>query len=309
MAKKITRKRSHGKSPALPPLPSRHSMERMMADLHRVLDNQQFHTLDDANKFLQNLHGQVPRSPARSPLEQAQHLAWDAWDAATPQQAAKLARQALAVSPDCADAYNVLANTEAKTIEEAYDFYRTAVEAGERSLGPTFFRENKGHFWGMLETRPYMRARQGLAECLWDLGREEEAIAHYEALLELNPNDNQGIRDVLLGCYLKRGNDAGAWHLYEQYGGDGTAFFAWTRVLVEFRRGKLNASAKALRAALKQNPHVLGFLSGREKLPRHLPDHYSLGGENEAIIYMSLFAEAWLATPGVLAWLLGQIER
>lgn len=252
MAKKIKRKRSQGKSPALPPLPSRQSMERTMADLHRVLEGQQFQGLDEANKFLQNLlseGGRIPQSSGRAPLEKAQDLAWEAWDAATPQHAAKLARQALAISPDCADAYNVLAEVEARTSEEAYELYRTAVETGERSLGQAFFEEHKGHFWGMLETRPYMRAQQGLAECLCSMGREDEAITHYEALLELNPNDNQGIRDVLLGCYLKRGNDVGAARLYEQYPNDGMASFIWTNVLVKFRRGNLDEACEALQVA------------------------------------------------------------
>ncbi len=309
MAKKIKRKSAGTTSPAPPALPRREAMERTIADLHRMLEGRQFESLDEANKFLQSFQGQVPRSSARSPLEEAQQLAWDAWEAPTPQQAATLARQALAISSDCADAYNVLAKVEARTIEEASEFYRRGVEAGERSLGPEFFRKNKGHFWGMLETRPYMRARQGLAECLWGMGREGEAIAHYEAILELNPNDNQGIRDGLLGCYLKRGDDAGASRLYKRYGDDTTAFFVWTRVLVEFRRGNLDAAGKALRAAVKHNPHVLAFLSGKKKMPRWQPDYYGFGDENEAIIYVRLFAEAWLVTPEALGWVRQQVEK
>lgn len=309
MAKKIKRKSAGTTAPAPPALPSREAMERSIADLHRMLEGRQFESLDEANTFLQSLQGQVPRSSARSPIEEAQQLAWDAWEAPTPQQAAMLAKQALAISPDCADAYNVLAQVDTRTVEEARDFYRKGVEAGERHLGPKFFRENKGHFWGMLQTRPYMRARQGLAECLWELRREEEAITHYEALLELNPNDSQGIRDGLLGCYLKRGDDAGASRLYKQYGDDATAFFIWTRVLVEFRCGKLGAAGKALRAAVKHNRHVLAFLTGRKKPPRRQPDSYGFGDENEAIIYMKLFAEAWLATPEALGWVLQQVER
>jgi len=42
-----------------------------------------------------------------------------------------------------------------------------------------------------------------LAQLLRGAGRAEDAICHFEALLELNPNDNQGVRDILLGCYLR----------------------------------------------------------------------------------------------------------
>lgn len=312
MAKKIKRKSPRGKASPLPPLPSRKSMERVTADLHRLLEGQQFQSLDEANTFLQghlSEDGRIPQSAGRSSLEKAQDLAWDAWDAPTDRQAAKLARQALAISPDCADAYNVLAQMEAGTPTEVYELYRKAVDAGERSLGRAFFEEHKGHFWGLLKTRPYMRARQGLADSLWSLGQEEKAIAHYEAILELNPGDNQGIRDTLLSRYLTRGNDAGVSRLYEQYPDDWSASFLWSRVLLECRRGDHRAAAKALRQAMQQNPHVPDYLLGTTKLPRHLPDSYSVGGEDEAVLYIFHFGEAWVATPAALTWLFEQTKR
>ena len=39
------------------------------------------------------------------------------------------------------------------------DYYAKGVEAGELALGPKGFKQYAGHFWGFLETRPYMRAR------------------------------------------------------------------------------------------------------------------------------------------------------
>ena len=47
----------------------------------------------------------------------------------------------------------------AETPEQALELYRKGVEAGERALGSESFNEYAGHFWGHLETRPYMRAR------------------------------------------------------------------------------------------------------------------------------------------------------
>ena len=309
MSRKIKRKANKKESFTLP---NRQGMDRITADLGRLLQGQNFKNIDEANAFIKKIvsgGGLIPHSAARSPLEEAQDLVYAAWEAPTPRQATELARKALAISPDCADAYNVLAGTEARSVQEKCDLYRRGVEAGEHALGASFFEENKGHFWGMIETRPYMRARQGLAECLLRLGKEQEAIKHYEALLELNPNDNQGIRDMLLGCYLKRGDDAGAARLYEQYPDDSMASFVWTKLLVEFRRGGPPAASKALPAAIKENPHIPNFLCGRKKLPRYLPDMYGWGDENEAIVYMANFAEAWSANPDALLWLKSQIER
>src|SRR5215217_8161002 len=93
----------------------------------------------------------------------------------------------LKVSPDCADAYVLLAEEDAGSLEEARELYQKGVEAGERALGRETFEEEAGHFWGILETRPYMRARQGLAVCLRELGEREEAIEDYREMLYLNP--------------------------------------------------------------------------------------------------------------------------
>ncbi|HXA70914.1 MAG TPA: hypothetical protein VNW24_10720, partial [Stellaceae bacterium] len=132
----------------------------------------------------------------------AQDVMYEAWERTTSRSRIALARKALGISPLCADAYVLLAEEEARSIEEARDHYAKGVEAGELALGPEGFKQYAGHFWGFLETRPYMRARAGLAGALLKLGDVDGALAHYRDMLKLNPNDNQGIRYVLAGCLL-----------------------------------------------------------------------------------------------------------
>jgi len=66
------------------------------------------------------------------------------------------------------------------------------VEAGQLALGKTSFRDMTGEFWGFIETRPYMRARGGLALALLELGETDAAIGHLRAMLELNPQRQSG---------------------------------------------------------------------------------------------------------------------
>src|SRR5213078_3903422 len=117
---------------------------------------------------------------------------YDAWDQTTSRARVALAHKALAISPLCADAYVLLAEEEAQSAAKALEYYRKGVEAGEQALGRKGFKEYAGHFWGFLETRPYMRARAGLAATLVQLGDVAGALAHYRDMLQLNPNDNQG---------------------------------------------------------------------------------------------------------------------
>jgi tetratricopeptide (TPR) repeat protein len=313
MAKKNKPKRSKDSQSPVIPLPPRAGAETMMADLSRKMQEQNFINLDDAQRFMDRLleegGGRIPLSPPLSPSALAQDLAYQAWDAPTDRKAAALAREALALSPDCTDAYNVLAETVAASPEEACDYYQQGVDAGIRHFGEKFFAANKGHFWDMIETRPYMRARQGLADCLWATGREEESIAHSEAMLDLNPNDNQGIRDVLLSRYLVLGNDAGAERLFRQYKNDWSAPFLWSRVLLDLRRGDHVAAKAALLAAMEYNSHVASFLTGKKKLPAQLPETYSPGTRDEAVLYMASFAESWLVSSNALEWLISQLAN
>ena len=106
---------------------------------------------------------------ADNPLQQAQELMYDAWETPDPVERTELAEQALETSPDCADAWVLLAEEAAESLEQAIEFYQQGLEAGERALGAEMFAEDAGRFWGILQTRPYMRAREGLANCLWEV--------------------------------------------------------------------------------------------------------------------------------------------
>ena len=196
----------------------------------------------------------------------------------------------------------LLAEETARTPEEALTLYEQGMQAGERALGPEAFEEDAGEFWGIIETRPYMRAREGAAECLWALDRYEEAITHYREMLRLNPNDNQGIRYMLVRLLLKTGRDDEVGKLLEQYD-EGSAEWLYTRALWTYRRdGGGSEASKLLKSAFEQNPFVPIYLSGFKRPPSRLPEYIGFGDENEAIHYFYNHVEAWLETPGALEW-------
>ena len=132
------------------------------------------------------------------------------------------------------------------------------MSAGERALGPQLFEQEAGRFWSLVEARPYMRARLGLALVLEALGRRDEAMAHYRELLRLNPNDNQGVRDLVLPALLTAGHDDEAAALLDRYADDATAVWRYGHALVTFRREGDSAVARArLRGALRANRRVV----------------------------------------------------
>ena len=80
-------------------------------------------------------------------IAKAQEVMYEAWDRATSRSRIALAHKALAISPLCADAFNLLAE-EAASPAEARDLYALELDAGELALGPEGFEEYEGHFWG-----------------------------------------------------------------------------------------------------------------------------------------------------------------
>ena len=240
-------------------------------------------------------------------LARAREIFLEAVEALDPKKQVALAKQAVALSPDCAEALILLAE-HAQTRKEAQRLYEQAVEAATRVLGPDRFREAEGHFWGYLETRPYMRARLGLAETLWASGRRAEAADHLDAMLKLNPGDNQGLRYIQAGWMLNldRLEDLDA--LLARYEENSTTW-AYTKALVAFRRGGDSPEArKLLTAAKKANKHVPAYLLGREPLPPEQPTFYSPGDVDDAILYVGLQLAAWKSVPGAIAWVRSKVS-
>src|SRR5580704_11095217 len=170
-----------------------------------------------------------------TPLGKAQAIMYRAFEESNEKRRLRMAKDALEICADCADAHVLLAE-HARSRKEAMRLYEQGVAAGERALGPNAFQQHVGHFWGVLETRPYMRARHGLAQSLWTAGRRDEAVQHLQDMLRLNPGDNQGLRYTLAGFLLFLDRDDDLARLLQQYADEASAAWAYTKALLAFRQ-------------------------------------------------------------------------
>jgi tetratricopeptide (TPR) repeat protein len=236
-------------------------------------------------------------------LIEAQEMIYQAWEENNPAKRIILAHSALKISPNCADAYVLLAEEEADSPERALQLYQSGIQAGKRALGENYFEENKGYFWGLLETRPYMRALEGVARCLWILGNKDESIRNYQKLLELNPNDNQGIRYVLADLYQGYRADKELEQLIRQFENDWTAVWLYTRALLAYKKsGENNEANRILSDAMGQNPFVPEYLTGKKRVPVRIPETMGWGDESEAVRYASDHLNYWREVPGAIDW-------
>ena len=281
--------------------------ERELEKLKKLIESQEFENEGQVNSYLNNLMHSgrpLPEVEPETALEAAQQIAYDAMEAPTRKASISLARKALKTSPDCADAYVILAEEYATTLEEAIYYYKAGVEAGKRAIGVENFKKLYGHFWGELDTRPYMRALSGLAGCLWEVGKRQEALQNYKSLLRLNPNDNQGIRYILAARLLEMGNIEALKKLLGKYN-EGSASWLYTKALVMFiEQGDSSEAKQSLRMALSYNRYVVPYLTGHKHLPGRLPVFSGYGDRNEAIYYAAEYGRGWLRTKGAIDWII-----
>ncbi|KAI1097980.1 hypothetical protein F4804DRAFT_325969 [Jackrogersella minutella] len=81
---------------------------------------------------------------------------------------------------------------------------------GDIFLPSNIFENGVGRFWGLLETRDYMRARFAAADALLQIDTikaVENALAHFQDMLRLCRSDNLGVRDIVPDLLLRLGRE------------------------------------------------------------------------------------------------------
>ena len=289
-----------------PPLPDSRSHDQLMRDLQRILADQNFASIEEANAFIgANLLGKtIPRPKATTPFERAMELVDQAVDTDNDARRAALARQALDISPDIAVAWAILAAVATSPLE-ARDLYIKAVEAGQRAAGDELSTlASEGHLWLSLQGRPLLTAKLELAFANWGLGDRLLAIEQAWEILSLNRNDNQGVRYVLLGWLLRAGSLDQIERLIAQYPEESSASWLFDIALHRFRtEGRSPNARSALRAATRVNPFVMDYLLGKREPPVEIPALIGWGDESEAVAYVQDSLAAWLDTPETVEWL------
>ncbi|MCC6381700.1 MAG: hypothetical protein IT304_04285 [Dehalococcoidia bacterium] len=247
---------------------------------------------------------QAPTTGEREARAVAQDLVDEAWEEGDERRGCEAALGALRLDPDCADAYVYLGQSAGNDVEVALPLFTLGVMAGYASLGQQRFDEDAGHFWGIPETRPFMRALEGVAHMNWLAGAEEAAAVHFRELLRLNPNDNQGAR-YPLGTLLLEQHDAAGFDVVDvAYEGDGSAAMAYLRALAAFQReGDSPRARERLSTARAANPHLGQFLAGLAQPSIEPQWAFEAGSEAEAVEFAAMMDRAWEGTPEAMAWL------
>lgn len=314
--------------------PTGFGMPNMSAELPlflitKLLEQHGHETINEANAYLNTLMDKSPEVLAdlaqveSDPRTHAQYLAYQGYLAEDDLQADRLIDQALELDPECTDALlfrwktTIFKFGELKEIpidqllqamaSRSQDALRL-VEIAEKRLGPEYFEQWHGEFWN-IPSRPYMRVLREHGKLLCADGDNDQARVIYEKMLNLNPNDNQGVRDSLLSLYLEQGDTAAARELFIKYPKDVCAVFCFGRVLERWLSRDFVSAIRLLKEARRDHPFVEECLLDPESVPDDLPEYFLHGEWEEAIYCAVLQLTAWETHEASLDWLEEQINE
>ena len=259
------------------------------------------------DKMWRDFHGQP-----NSNLDLADEYLAKAGSAKDYETAYTNAKLALEYNPDCLEAECILAMLTTRGNPQKYKREMEKVLAhGERLLEEEgYLPDMAGEFWGILETRPYMRMLGDHMEMLASLEDYEEAIKIGERMLELNPQDNQGIRWNLAHLYVMTLDREGAEKLLGAYPDDKACLFLMGHALLYFRIKEEDKVIELVKQMKSRNRGFDEFFDAlctpakMDKLRGHdNPYGLPMGGVDELVHEYDHFQFAWKAAKNFERWL------
>lgn len=188
--------------------------------------------------------------------------------------------------PDCFDAILFQVHLEDNPrkrmvlLEEGLEFEKDRLEDEEY-----FKKDNKGHFYGIFETRPYIRGLFAKADYLILDCKIKQARDVCKEILKLNENDNTGARYLLMAIYAFLEEENDMLKLYKKYPEENLEML-FPLFILYYKQGDDKKAKEYLDRINKANPDFIKFFKGAMKENTKVPDgYYSKGDSSEVIMY------------------------
>ncbi|WP_321870420.1 tetratricopeptide repeat protein [Burkholderia ubonensis] len=198
-------------------------------------------------------------------------------------------REVLMVYPDHIDVWHhlglILENCRDDLL--SYACTREAVRLGLDAIPKDFSWLTGRMEWSFLENRPFLRAYHKLGLYLMEHGGASEALEPFTRLLAVSPNDNLGVRYLLMECHLALEDWEAAMHLADRYQDDISPAIIYSKVVALLGLDREAEAVECLQEAVRCHPKVANeLLKSRHMRPKSaFAGCITVGGEDEAFSY------------------------
>lgn len=223
------------------------------------------------NEFMERYNSNLPQPVTPETATSSDDYLELASLASSSKDALKYAKKALELDPYNFDAESIAIEMKANDATGLVQGYEKALHKATKHMEEEgyFEEEHIGNFWGVLETRPYMRLRGSYVRWMIMCGMYGRAKTECEELLRLCENDNMGMRYILMHLYAYFEEEASALALHRQYGGNDETEMLLPLSILYYKRGDYIKAARYLKRLAKVNKDLKRFLklvqTGREE--------------------------------------------
>ncbi len=169
---------------------------------------------------------------------------------------------------------------------------------------PDKFDETKDKIiWAALENRPFLRTFQGAILELMKKAEYKPAIKKCRFVLNVNPNDNQGIRYLLLECFFHQKEPKNVLKLIKEYEDEWSLDFSYGAVLANLQLNKTDKAKELLKKALKDHPKAGKEITKKRHTEPPNEGFYGgivLGSDYEAYYFWIKNGKFWKETKGAI---------
>lgn len=294
--------------------------EQSLKAIHEVISKYPTEnmTMEEVNALLQEHLGEINNSIHRIMTEKDAKTADDFLDLAERVQmngddaeTLRLVRKALKLDPQNLDARLLEIQLGEKDPRRALVSLRKTAEMGRKQLEKAgFFREEYiGDFWGVLETRPYMRVRNEYVSLLKELGMLRQAAREAEDMIRLNTQDNLGLRFTLMHIYAALEEAGLAEELLSKYAENEEGQMLLPLTLLYYKLGEMKKAEDSLMRLMKAikdtKRFVKDILSGKmeDKIVEiHERGGYSPYSEEELLMAWYENGDVYDSSPFFFQW-------
>lgn len=219
--------------------------------------------------------------------------ALDYADAGKFDKATQLLNKAIELFPEHIDVLNHL-SMFSRNKKEAVELNEKAVNIGLNCFTEKF-NENSLLEWGWTENRPFLRAYHNKGLIVLNQGKTDEAIKLFKQIISWNPNDNQGIRDLLADIYINNQKWEDMIKLSKKYPDDYDPSMNFGLALALYKKNEKEKAVQQLKKAYKNFPlcgKILLLENPKEPKPI-MPGCISVGGPDQAYEFWKEQAKAW----------------
>lgn len=207
-------------------------------------------------------------------------------------KAKQLLNKAIEIFPEHIDAIAHLGMMSSE--KDAKEMNEKAYQIG-LSILPKEFNEKSKLEWSWTENRPFLRASHTKGLILLEEGKLDEAIKLFNQMISWNPNDNQGIRELLADIYVNNQMVDGMITLSSKYPNDYNPSMNFGLAFAMYKKGEGEKATESLKKAIKNFP-LCGkiLLEDAPKKPKSdMPGYIAMGGADQAFEFWKEQGKAW----------------